>query len=461
MKQIQYERINFYTLVRDLIRNIWVIILAAAVGFGGCLTYVTYIHAKQYTSSMTVSINLGGYTTQASAQLVARTIVIAQTIDDVFKSEALADVVVRDLGAENMGTISATQMGDTNFVEITATADTPQKAYNTLKSVAENYPKITDYVFEDVLIGTIENPDMPNQPSNAISPVGMGIIAGGLAALLMVALIVFISYMRDTIKCVYDVEHDLDIKLFGVVYHNRMPKNNGNVKQKMIITNPLVGYQFSESYRRIAVKVESFKRTKGLKVFAITSVAENEGKTTVAINTATALAQNGNRVLLMDCDFKNPSIHYFFNRDEQDNVKDFHKFIDDGGDISEYIHFDATTGLYVADAEHSCKASSEKLSNHRFSEVVSAMKKQFDFIIIDTPPCGLTVDAEIISDSADAVLLVIRQDAVGTDEINDHVESFSKVFVAGCILNNVHTLRKVGSDHTPDDYKYYYHGHMG
>ena len=102
MKPIEYPRFNAYTLLRDLVKNLWVIILAAVVGFGGCLTYVTYIHKKQYSSSMTIAINVGGYSSHASAQLVARTIVIAQTLDDVFKSEALVDLVKKDLEKDDV-----------------------------------------------------------------------------------------------------------------------------------------------------------------------------------------------------------------------------------------------------------------------------------------------------------------------------------------------------------------------
>ncbi len=456
MKAFDYSRINAYTITRDLIRNIWLVLLAAFIGFVGCLTFLTYIYDKQYTSSMTVSINISGYTNQVGAQTLARSIVTAQTIDDVFQSEALSDVVKRDLGDVTAGKIRAEQMGDTNLINVTATANSPQVAYDTLKSVCENYPKVTDLVFKGVIISVVVNPNMPSIPSNAMSPLGTGIIIGFAFAVLAAAVIMLISYMRDTVKNVSDVETELDVKLFGTVFHNAMPVT-GNKKQKMILTNPLVGYHFTESFRRMAIKAESLKRTKGTKVFAITSVTENEGKTTAAINLAVALAQNGNRVLIMDCDFKNPSIHYFFERENRPKELDFHNFVSKGGDISDYIYADPVTGLYVADSAHSCEGSSEKLSHNRFGEIVSALKKQFDFVIIDTPPCGIAVDAEIISESSDAVLVVVRQDVVNISEINDHIEAFNKSYIAGCIFNNIHTVRKIKVDQPSQNTKYYYH----
>lgn len=456
MREFNVSKMNAYTITRDLVRNIWVVILAAFIGFVGCLTFLTYMYSKQYTSKMTVAINISGYSSQASAQTLARSIVTAQTIDDVFQSDALTDVVKRDLGDVTAGKIRAEQMGDTNLINVTATANSPQAAYDTLKSVCENYPKVTDLVFKGVIISIIVNPDMPTKPSNAISPLGTGIIIGLALALITAAIIVLISYMRDTVKNENDIESELDARLFGTVYHSRLPVV-GDKKPKMILTNPLVGYEFTESFRRMAIKVESLKRTKGTKVFTITSVTENEGKTTSAINLALALAQNGNRVLIMDCDFKNPSIHYFFDRPE---IGDFHKFVSAGGDISEFIYLDEATGLYVADSVNACENSSEKLSHYRFSEIISALKKQFDFVIIDTPPCGIAVDAEIVVELSDAVLLVVRQDVVNVAEINSHIENLNKAYIAGCIFNNVHTVRKNKADQPSHSSKYYYHGQI-
>ncbi len=461
MKALEYSRINLYTILTDLLRNLWVILLAAYVGFMGSVTYYNHIRDKQFTSSMTLSVNLSGYTSTSAANMLSRTIDIAQTLDDVFKSEAMFEIIKNDLGTSNIGTISAAQLSNTNLISVSATGDTAQAAYDTLKSVLDNYKKVTDHVFTNVVIRAVVHPSMPTAPSNRVSPYGMGIIFAFVAASIIIIIMVFVSFLRDTVKNVNEVDSDLDAKLFGVVYHVKSKrKDKTDPSQRLIITNPFAGYAFSESYRRMAIKIESLKRTKGLKVFAITSVAENEGKTTVSSNIAVALAQNNNRVLLVDCDFKNPSIHHFFPREDRPENRNFHNFIADGGDISDFLYHDTDTGLYIADSSKSCEGSSEKLSHARFGEVIAALKEQFDFVIIDTPPCGITVDAEIVSESVDAMLMVVRQDGVHVSEINDHIENFNKTYVAGCVFNDVHTLQKTTSQPSEDQSKYYYHGEV-
>ena len=181
MRKFDITRVNIYTILRDLILNAWVVVLAAITGFVGTICYYNYLHEHEYVSSMTVSINLSGYTQDATALSLARTVIIAETLDDVFQSEALCDVVKHDLGAEITGTISARQLRETNLVQIRVTDKTPQKAYETLVSVYKNYPKVTDYVFNNVIIRTIINPSMPTYPSGAMSAKVLGVLCGMLS----------------------------------------------------------------------------------------------------------------------------------------------------------------------------------------------------------------------------------------------------------------------------------------
>ena len=83
------------------------------------------------------------------------------------------------------------------------------------------------------------------------------------------------------------------------------------------------------------------------------------------------------------------------------------------------------------------------------------MKDQFDFVIIDTPPCGITIDPEVVSDVADAALLVIRQDVVSVTDINDQIENINKCYLAGCILNDFMQIGNAAEDPN-DSYSNYY-----
>lgn len=436
--KIDLSRLNLYTLVRDLLQNIWVIILAAVIGLAGSITYYNNLYSHKYTSSMTIALNLKGYTQNATATSLGRTVDLAESLDDVFASGAIRDVVRHDIGEDMTASISAEQLGATNLIKISATDATPIKAYKTLRSVYENYPKVTDYVFTNVVISVVENPQMPKGPSNSVPTSVMSVLFALIAAVVVAAIIALTSFLRDTVKNISDVETELDAKLFGAVYSvKRSKKNLPSATNRLIITNTFAGFAFAESYRKMAVKIESLSRTKSIKSFMVTSVAEDEGKTTVSVNLAVALAQDGYKVLLMDCDLKKPAVYNFFDHTDRNPETDFHKYLEDGGPLENYIKFDKETGLYLAQSVSAYNNTAEILSSHSFSEALSFLSTQFDFIIIDTPPCGIAVDAEVISGVVDAYVMVTRQDYVRVSDINDHIENFSKPYFAGCIFNNI------------------------
>ena len=432
------SRLNLYTLVRDLVQNVWVIILAAIIGLAGSITYYNNLYSHKYTSSMTIALNLRGYTQNATATSLGRTVDLAESLDDVFASGAIRDVVRRDIGEDMTASISAQQLGATNLIKISATDTTPIKAYKTLRSAYANYPKVTDYVFTNVVISVVENPQMPKGPANSVSISLMSVFYSFVAAAVVTVIIALTSFLRDTVKNIGDVESELDAKLFGAVYRVKRSKNKlPAATNRLIITNAFAGYAFAESYRKMAVKIESLSRTKSIKSFMVTSVAENEGKTTVSVNLAVALAQDGYKVLLMDCDLKKPAIYNFFDNVERNPETDFHRYLQNGGSMENFIKYDEETGLYLAQSVTVCDNTADVLTSHNFNEALSFLKTQFDFIVVDTPPCGIAVDAEVISSVVDAYVMVTRQDFVRFSGINDHIENVTRPDFAGCICNNI------------------------
>ena len=80
----------------------------------------------------------------------------------------------------------------------------------------------------------------------------------------------------------------------------------------MLISNPLRSFQYAESNKMMASRVRSYLDKENAKTLLVTSVMENEGKSTVAANLALGLAQEGNRVMLIDCDFRKPAQYKIF-----------------------------------------------------------------------------------------------------------------------------------------------------
>lgn len=458
MKEISTKYVNPFTLLMDLLRNWWVILLAAVIGFCGSQIYHSAYKVEKFTSTTTISVNLSGYTDNATVTSLSRTIDIATAFQNVLKSSALVDIVENKLGEPLTGTVSAVQKAETNLIDISVTDISPEKAYKTLQLIYENYPVLTDSAFSNIIISVVTPPTMATR-SNYLLQLYKSVFTAFVFAVVCIVIILVISYFRDTVKNVSDVESLLDCKLFGTVNH--ISKKVGKSNNKLVglmMTNPLVDYRFSNSFREMAIKLIGLQRKNQIKTIMVTSFAENEGKTTATVNLAIALAEAGKKTLIMDCDFKLSSVYKFFKDSPVSKDGELAAYLLGGGDHDQLVRYNKNCDLYLAGGKKQYRNSSEILNSDRFSNLLKEFREDYDFVIIDTPPAGIAVDSEIISEKTDASLLVVRQDYVTVEQINDYITDINNEKLLGCIFNNVSYLRE-NSDYDKNN-SYYAQGEL-
>ncbi|MBQ6847314.1 MAG: polysaccharide biosynthesis tyrosine autokinase [Clostridia bacterium] len=452
MREFNTKYINLFTLLTDLLYNWWVILLAAIIGFSGCQVYNSAFVVEKYTSTATIAVNLSGYTDNATVTSLTRTIEIATAFQNVLGSSALVDVVEEKIDSKITGTLTAVQKPETNLIDISVTDISPEKAYMTLKAVYENYTVLTDNAFSNIIISVMTPPSMATK-SNTSAQTKDSLVVAFLCTVLCIFIILVISYFRDTVKNISDVEALLDLKLFGSINH--INKKNRKIKKEIIglmMTNPLVNYKFSNSFREMAIKLLSIQRTKGIKSTMVTSIAENEGKTTVSVNLGLALAEIGKKVVIVDCDFKLPSVYKFFKDCPVGENNELVDYIRGNTDYESIIRFDKRTNLYIIGGQKQYRNSSEIINNKNFDELISRLHNDFDYVIIDTPPGGVAIDSEIISEKTDSMLLVVRQDFVTVEPINDYISNINQSKLLGCVFNNVSSFKDTYNSETSKDY---------
>ena len=438
MRKLDFKRMNAFTLLMDLIYNIWVIVLAGVIGFCGCQVYYLAFKKQTYTSSMTIAVNLSGYTTNATATSLSRTIDISKTYKSVLASDTLKALVAEDMGEPVTGTVEVTQKENTNLIDIKVTDESSQKAYETLKSIYKNYTKITDNSFNNIMISVISAPFLPSSVSNPSASITYSLLFGAFVAFICAFIILLISFMRDTVKNVADVDDLLECKLFGTVYHVDKKKRRIGLKNDgLLLTNPLIDYTFRNSFSEIAVKLESIGRTKNIKSVVVTSVAENEGKTTIIVNTAIALASMGKKVVVVDSDLKLPAVYKFFKHITVKPENDIFSYISGKTDYNSVVLFDEATGVYIVSGKDKHSNSAKIIGGQNYKDLIKRLEQDFDFVLIDTPPGGVAVDAETICEYCDGMLFVVRQDYVGVEAINDYVLNIGEKKIIGCVFNDV------------------------
>ena len=301
-------------LIRDVARNFWLVIMAGIIATIGVFAYVHLMFTPEYTSEVTFSISpksSGSYVGFYSSLNTANE--MAEVFKEVFGSDVLKRLVKEDLQDQSIPvSVSAQVQEGTNILCVTATSDTPAKAHAVMQSVLENYAEVSSYLFGGVVLDAIRSPQVPTEPSNAMDMRIWMPVAAFMAMCAMVAGIGWLSYSRGTIKTLDGAKEYMEEAPVGVLIREKQKGLAKDRRKGLLITRATVSFRYVEVMLQIAHKIRHKMRKDGQKVLLITSVAENEGKSTVAANLALALSKHGSRVALVDLDMHQPAIHKLF-----------------------------------------------------------------------------------------------------------------------------------------------------
>ena len=202
--------------------------------------------------------------------------------------------------------------------------------------------------------------------------------------------------------------------------------------------------QTEEYYNAIRTNIQ-FSGTQ-MKVIAISSVEAGEGKSTTSVNLAISFASVGLRTLLIDADTRNSVLSGTFKSNEP--YKGLSNFLSGNADLNETICQTDISGLDVIASGPVPPNPTSLLQNDNFRHLMEVARSRYDYVIIDTPPIGLVIDAVIIAHQADASLLVTAAGKIKRRFVAKAVEQLeqSGSQFLGVVLNKVDmTVDKYGS----------------
>jgi len=188
----------------------------------------------------------------------------------------------------------------------------------------------------------------------------------------------------------------------------------------------------AEEFRSLASSLHVARSTRQLVTLLISSVLPGEGKSTTALNLAYALAQNRGRVLLVDGDLRNSKLHAILGAE---NKCGFADYLQDRADQALIVQKGPIENLYFVPAGMPTRHPSELITSSRGQQFFEWAKRQFDWVVLDTPPAGVVSDASIMSLNFDGVLLVIRSGQTPYDLAERVRLSFPRERLLGVILN--------------------------
>ena len=198
---------------------------------------------------------------------------------------------------------------------------------------------------------------------------------------------------------------------------------------KIIIGKKMGG---SESYYRLKDNIIYFSDNGKNKVFHIESSMSGEGKSTVVINLAVALAKSGKKVALLDLDFRRPKIHRAFNVMNLNGIAEYMLGECEKSDLIKPTEY----GVDVINRGKAAQNASIIFTSDKFKALIEDLKKDYDIILFDCPPILLVSDYIHISKLSDAAIFVVRAGITHRSHLRESVELLknSDVKVLGTVI---------------------------
>lgn len=432
---VHLDEISLRGAVKELLRNFWMILLTAAAVWLGATGVGKLVYSPQYTSSATLAVTERGGGSSYSSLLQMTE--MAAVFSEVFESDELKATISTDLGERMEGTLSCSQIEETNLIVLNASASTPRQAYQYIHSALEHYESVSEYVFSNASLQTVQEPSVPESPSNSSRLIRLRNLLTAAGAVGICAVILLFYLFRFTVKTPEGAARQLDGTVQGIIpYEKRGRKKKRKTKEAPLLTSPLVSMDYSEALRRMEARVERHMRRKKQKVLLIVSVGENEGKSTVAANIALAMAEKHKKVLLLEGDLRKPAQHKVFDELSVGRIS-FSEVLAGKVGWREAAVRNAKNGVRELFQFQPVAEPSRILDLSLLKRLLEEMKQEMDYIIVDTPPTAVAADAELWMQVCDTALLVVREDWSDVRAVNDTVDLIwqSSGDFAGFVLN--------------------------
>lgn len=295
------------------------------------------------------------------------------------------------------------------------------------------------------VVDSAHAPMFPHKPRLALNA-AIGLMAGLMLGLLLVFLL---EALDDSIKFADEVEKLLAVPLLGVI-----PK----VREKLkLLSIGLLAHEdprshVAEAYRSVRTSLQFSTADGAPRRLVLTSTTKNEGKSTSALALAINFAQLGKRVVLMDGDMRNPTVHKLLGLQNDFGLSNYLS----GHAQADAVMVKATTipNLTVITSGPIPPSPVDLLTGSRFVELLDSLELGgVDYIIIDGPPVLGLADAVVLGNQVHSVLYVAQANSTRKSHIKD---AFRRLRMAGVVPHGVVLTKTTPQNMAYYDYQNYY-----
>ncbi len=330
------------------------------------------------------------------------------------------------------------------------TANTETVIYEMLlKELKTNNLKLLLQTNNIEILDLAQVPTVPISPKLKLNLV-ISFFLGSILAGLLVLLLLFFD---KTIKSRDELENNYGLTFLGFLPKSK-PVEKVDYQELYAINAPRSN--FAENCRTITTNIEFMDNNEKNQVFLVTSPGPTEGKTTIASNLASTMAEQGLKTVVIDTDLRKPRLHKVFNAKNDLGVT---MYTSNNSKLDEIIQHSKIENLdFIASGPIPPNAL-QIIKSRKFKELIEQLKEKYDKIIFDTPPTSAVADALVISKLVDGVVIVAQYNKTNKHYLKETKEQFTAINsnIIGVVLNQIDRSKmSYYSYYKYKKYDYYY-----
>lgn len=254
------------------------------------------------------------------------------------------------------------------------------------------------------------------------------LIAIALGLLIPAVIIALIDFLNDKVIDKKDLLRKTKVPIIGFISHS------DSKNEIVVVEKP--GSALSESFRSVRTALKYYVKENEVCVIAISSAISSEGKTFISVNLASIIAMLGKKVLLIGLDLRKPRINRILEYEKSPGMS---SYLSGNCEYEEIIKKTQVENLFYTPSGPVPPNPAELIEKDRMTIFMERARKEFDYIIFDTPPVAIVTDAILLSKFADINLFVVRQrySSINTLELVEQLRLNGEVRNMAIVLNDI------------------------
>lgn len=366
---------------------------------------------------------------------------LSMTFPYILESGYFRSVLLEHLGTDHLnGTITAETISGSNVVTMKVQSSSPQDAYAILAAAIEIYPEAAHFVLGDISFSMLTQPQIPTEPYNRPSMWKSCLVGVGLGLLVSLGILVLLSIFRKNVCTREEMRRITSMRCLAMLPRVHVKARTKKRTMQISFLNPSMPHGYTESIRVLKNRIVKAMESNDQKVLLVTSTVSGEGKSVTAVNLAGQLAMDGARVLLIDGDLRKQRDGQLLNLSaeyglveacgDSDQAAVWTAIEHNSGEVKE-------RGLLFLGGNNVLHQPASFLSSSALRHCIQSLRENVDYIIIDSPPCGMFQDTALLAECADSVLYLVGYDRLSAGAVRDGIHALGgqQISFLGYVFN--------------------------